>query len=61
MDSHAREIGAKYLKKRGESMLACLMQCFRLAEVKEGRYAGVQVAGPMRQESIMPWRKMRYR
>lgn len=44
METHSRAAGAKYMTREEGTCWACSMPCFRLAEVNEGRYAGLKVS-----------------
>ncbi len=46
MNSHNRAKVAKYMSKEQSPCWACPLQCFHLAEVKEGKYAGTKVGRP---------------
>jgi aldehyde:ferredoxin oxidoreductase len=46
MKTHSRAAGSKYMSKEQSPCWACPMQCFHLAEVNEGKYAGLKVGRP---------------
>ncbi len=46
METHRRAIGAKYMSREQSPCWSCPMQCFHLAEVNEGKYAGLKVGRP---------------
>ena len=46
MQTHNRAIGSKYMSKEESPCWSCPMQCFNIAEVNEGKYAGLKVGRP---------------
>jgi aldehyde:ferredoxin oxidoreductase len=46
MNTHNRAIISKYMSKEQSPCWACPMQCFHIAEVNEGKYAGMKVGRP---------------
>ena len=46
MNTHRRAAGARYISQNKSPCWSCPMQCFNIAEVNEGKYAGLKVGRP---------------
>ncbi len=55
IETRGRDVALKYITKKESVCYGCPIPCFDLAEVKEGKYAGLKVSGGHRGGVVLDW------